>query len=58
MYLLTVLASLKGVQTDRTERVEFIFLNENFEKILFKKMNSTQKKNFQARLLCAAQNSE
>jgi hypothetical protein len=54
MYLLTVLASLKGVLIKGIKWVSLIFSNRNCEKFLFEKISETQKKNFQARLLWAA----
>jgi hypothetical protein len=44
MYLFTVLASLKGVLKKRTKWIEVILSNKNFEKFLFDKITSIQKK--------------
>jgi hypothetical protein len=44
MYLLTVLASLKGVQTKGIKWISLIFSNRNFSKFLFEKMSEIRKK--------------
>jgi NRPS condensation-like uncharacterized protein len=58
MYLLTVLASLKGVLKKGLYGLNSFFQIEIFPKFLFEKMSSNRKKNLHTRLLCAAQNSE